>query len=101
MGDLKADPRDRDSSGEPIRRLLSSERFNTSMSPSGPGGAEQARLQGGSDESHVTDAAEDTGDFDDWEGRPGNLRLDYVLPSADLRILRAPPHSLWPHAPVR
>ncbi len=48
--------------------------------PKSAGGAAQAALQGGANERHKGDPAEDTADFgDDPEKGVGNLHLDYVL----------------------
>lgn len=49
-------------------------------------------MQGGANETHTGDPAHDTADFAD--GAPGNLRVDYVLPSVDLRITGA--GVFWP-----
>jgi len=86
MGDENADPIDGDSTGEAILQLLDSPLVNTSVTPSSEGGAEQAALQGGINGSHRGDPHYDTADFGD-AGTCGNLRADYVLPSATLEIL--------------
>jgi len=46
------------------------------------GGQEQAILQGGANTTHTGNPEFDTADFAD--STPGNLRVDYVLPSNDL-----------------
>ena len=53
---------------------------------------EAAALQGGANDTHLSDPAFDTADFAD--GSPGNLRADYVLPSRGLRITSA--GVFWP-----
>ena len=47
-------------------------------------GADAAREQGGANDQQGGDPAHDTADFDDR--RTGNLRLDYLLPSANLDV---------------
>jgi hypothetical protein len=86
MGDQNADPFDGDSVAGAAQQLLDNPRVNTSLTPTSPGGPEQAALQGGANTSHRGDPAFDTADFLDVPG-PGNLRVDYVLPSRNLRIL--------------
>ncbi len=94
MGDLNADPYDGDSHQRPIEMLLRHPRVNTWFTPTSGGGPEQARLQGGRNEQHTGDPRFDTGDFDDGTRGPGNLRLDYVLPSKDLGV--ADGGVFWP-----
>jgi 3-phytase len=90
--DMNADPFDGDSTGHPIDQLLGNPRINSSSPPTSPGGPQQAALQGGANATHIGNPAFDTADFADTS--PGNLRADYVLPDARLRI----EHSLvfWP-----
>ena len=56
------------------------------------GAVEAARLQGGANLVHRGDPRYDTGDFNDRA--PGNLRVDYVLPSKPLRPVAA--SVFWP-----
>jgi Endonuclease/Exonuclease/phosphatase family len=86
MGDQNADPFDGDSVAEAAQQLLDNPRVNTSLTPTSPGGPEQAALQRGANLSHQGDPAFDTADFVDRPG-PGNLRVDYVLPSRNLKLL--------------
>ena len=86
MGDQNADPFDGDSVPGAPQQLLDNPRVNTSLTPTSPGGPEQAVLQGGANLTHRGDPAFDTADFVDVPG-PGNLRADYVLPSKNLRML--------------
>lgn len=83
VGDYNADPRDGDSVNGAIDQLLDHRRINTTVTPASEGGVEQAFLQGGVNLEHRGDPAFDTADFSD---PPGNLRVDYVLPSRSLRI---------------
>lgn len=85
LGDMNADPNDGDSYPGAIDQLLIHPRVNASFIPSSEGGWEAARLQGGVNAKHRGDPAHDTADFNDRE--PGNLRVDYVLPSRDLTII--------------
>jgi endonuclease/exonuclease/phosphatase family protein len=93
MGDQNSDPVDGDSVPGAAQQLLENPRVNTSLTPSSPGGPEQAALQGGANLTHRGDPAFDTADFADVPG-PGNLRADYVLPSRNLRMLEA--RVFWP-----
>lgn len=92
LGDLNCDPNDGDSTGQPVRRLLEHARVQP-IAPASEGGAQAARA-GGKNAEHRGDPAHDTCVID--AERVGNLRLDYVLPSAGLRV-----HShgvFWPVA---
>jgi hypothetical protein len=84
-GDQNSDPLDGDSIPGSIQQLLDNPRINTTFTPSSDGAVEAARLQGGANETHRSDPAFDTADFND--AAPGNLRADYVLPSRSLRIV--------------
>lgn len=79
LGDMNADPLDGDSTAGAIQQLLNNPLFNTSFTPTSPGGPQQSLLQGGANLTHKGDPAFDTADFADTT--PGNLRADYVLPS--------------------
>jgi endonuclease/exonuclease/phosphatase family metal-dependent hydrolase len=83
-GDLNADPQDGDSRPGAIAQLLGAPWIDASCGPSSSGGVDAAREQGGANDLHRGDPAQDTADFDDR--RTGNLRLDYVLPSANLQV---------------
>ncbi len=90
-GDMNADPFDGDSVPGAAQQLLENPRVNTSHTPSSAGGPEQALLQGGVNLEHEGDPAFDTADFAE---PPGNLRVDYVLPSKGLRIFDS--GVFWP-----
>jgi endonuclease/exonuclease/phosphatase family metal-dependent hydrolase len=83
MGDYNADTADGDSTAGAIGQLLGHHRIQDPR-PTSAGGAEAALLQGGANLAHTGDPALDTADFAD--GAPGNLRVDYVLPSKNLRV---------------
>jgi 3-phytase len=93
-GDQNSDPLDGDSIPGAIQQLLDNPRVNTSVTPSSPGGPEQAALQGGANTSHRSDPAHDTADFAD--SAPGNLRADYVLPDRSQEIEDA--FVFWPRS---
>jgi hypothetical protein len=92
-GDQNADPFDGDSVPGAIQQLLESPLVSTRLTPRSEGGVEQARLQGGANETHRGDPAFDTADFRDVPG-PGNLRVDYVLPRRQLEMVDA--GVFWP-----
>lgn len=95
LGDLNADPHDGDSTGDPIGRfLLSHPRIDTTVVPSSSGGAAAAVRDAGINASHVGPARHDTADFPEADGGPGNLRVDYVLPSKTLEVVDA--GVFWP-----
>lgn len=100
VGDLNADPQDGDSHARAIDQLLSHPRINASFKPASVGGVEQARLQGGANVRHRGDPAYDTADFGDRPPYgPGNLRIDYVLPSRRGWLVRGG-GVFWPAADV-
>lgn len=84
MGDQNSDPNDGDSIPGAIQQLLDHPRVNAARTPDSEGAVEAALLQGGANDAHVSSPAFDTADFGD--GAPGNLRVDYVLPSRNLEI---------------
>lgn len=83
-GDQNADPEDGDSVDDAILQLLDHPLVNSRFAPSSAGAPEAALLQGGANLTHTGDARYDTADFAD--GAPGNLRVDYVLPSRRLKV---------------
>jgi hypothetical protein len=107
-GDYNADPFDGDSfkgviggtSYNAINQLLANPLVNTSLTPSAPGGldaVDHPSNNGTANLSHVGDPTHDTADFSD--SAPGNLRVDYVLPSANLPMTGA--GIFWPADPDR
>jgi hypothetical protein len=91
-GDQNSDPLDGDSIPGSIQQLIEHPLINTKVTPSSEGGTQQSILQGGANDSHLSDPAFDTADFADTS--PGNLRADYVLPRKNLRIVDA--EVFWP-----
>ena len=53
--------------------------------PTSTGAVQAAESSGGANAKQKGNPAHDTGDFNDKN--PGNLRIDYVLPSANLRVV--------------
>ncbi|MDC4233810.1 endonuclease/exonuclease/phosphatase family protein [Actinomyces sp. B33] len=92
LGDYNSDPLDGDSYPGAIDQLLTSPRVVDTL-PVSKAGPIEARLQGGANAQHLTDPIYDTGDFGD-DPRPGNLRIDYVLPNAGTQVNEA--RVFWP-----
>lgn len=100
-GDLNADALDGDAlrSGQDgrsaIERLLQHPRVDSRAVPLAPGGVDardHPANNGDANLRHRGDPAHDTADFSD--AAPGNLRVDYVLPSVGLDVLGA--GIFWP-----
>ena len=94
MGDMNADPVDGGSVPGAIAQLLDHPRVDSSEVPTSRGAAEASRLQGGANVDQKGRPERDTADFDDRS--VGNLRVDYVLPSKDLKPLGG--GVFWPEA---
>ena len=84
-GDLNADPVDGASHNKAILQLLNHPLVNASCTPVSEGAMEADKEQEGKNLEHKGDPAEDTGDFNDKY--VGNMRVDYVLPSASLKVV--------------
>lgn len=93
IGDANLDPVDGDGRPDALRALISAA---ADPAPRSDGGAVAGR--GGVNARHKGDPALDTADWPDGDGpegnAPGNLRVDYVLPSRDLRVTGS--GVLWP-----
>jgi 3-phytase len=81
VGDQNSDPFDGDSLSGAMDPLLMSPLVRSDFHPASAGGEEDSGLEGGINLGHAGDPAEDTADFG---SPPGNLRVDYVLPSNGL-----------------
>lgn len=92
-GDLNCDPHDGDGDSSAIQQLIAHAHLNDIDPPASLGGAEQGHLQGGANLRHRGSPALDTAELPDDPG-PGNLRLDYVLPSRSLK--RTGGGVFWP-----
>ena len=96
VGDQNCDPVDGDGQHDALLALLAHPRVLDPL-PKSKGGVEQSKQQWGANAGQHGDPALDTGDFDDTPGRgPGNLRVDYVLPSRTLRVVEAA--VFWPQS---
>ena len=91
-GDMNADPADGESVPGAIRQLLDHPLIDACVTPQSAGGAAAAVAQGGANSTHLGDPRFDTADFTD--DAPGNLRVDYVLPSTGLEVVAA--GVFWP-----
>ncbi len=89
LGDANLDPVDGDGRPVALLALLSDGRLSDPR-PESAGGSAAAR-QGGANAGHGGDPTLDTADWPDDPG-PGNLRVDYVLPSRDLAVTDA---GIW------
>ncbi len=94
MGDLNSDPNDGSGIAQGILALLSSKRVAANFVPESKGGVEASKLQGKANEKHKGNPANDTGDFND--NSAGNLRIDFVLPSSNCKIVGG--GVFWPTA---
>lgn len=97
MGDANLDPDDGDGRPDALSALLTHPRLSDPQ-PRSDGGAAASARQGGANDDHVGDPALDTADWADASdasrNAPGNLRVDYVVPSRDLTVHAAGIH--WP-----
>ena len=82
-GDLNADPIDGDGVPGTMRQLLEHPRVLNYNTPISEGAVISAKTVGQANLNHRGNAADDTGDFGP---KVGNLRLDYVLPSAGMEV---------------
>jgi endonuclease/exonuclease/phosphatase family metal-dependent hydrolase len=87
LGDQNSDPLDGDSLAGAAEQILTAHRV-LDPAPASDGAAEAANP------GHRGDPRLDTADFSD--PTPGNLRVDYVLPSSPLEVLRS--GVFWPVA---
>jgi|GEM_PF-203270 len=97
MGDQNADPFDGDSFDNAISQLIENPNILASatdpnITPDSNGGEFAATNQAGANVGHSGNPRFDTADFND--AAPGNLRVDYVLPSDNLQIEEA--EVFWP-----
>lgn len=92
LGGFNLDPRDGDGRKASLRALLADPRLVDPM-PQSEGAALSGRKQGGTNATHRGNARLDTVDWPDTAG-PGNLRVDYILPSSELKVLAS--GVVWP-----
>jgi len=101
LGDLNCDPIDGDSKRDALLQLLAHPRV-FDLSPKSAGGKQASLEQWALNAEHKGDAACDTADFEDeapkagapGTGGPGNLRVDYALPSRSLYFANSAVY--WP-----
>ena len=98
-GDQNSDPLDGDSIPGAIQQLIEHPLVNTKVTPASAGGVWAAEAQDAVNDVHRANPAYDTADFCDFAtpppcSGPGNLRVDYVLPRKNLRIVDA--GIFWP-----
>ncbi len=84
LGDLNADPTDGSGNVSAIQQLLQSPLIHSDFIPGSRGGMEAAQIQKRANLRQKGNPEYDTGDFNDRE--PGNLRVDFVLPSRSLKV---------------
>jgi len=92
LGAANLDPRDGLGRRQAIRALLSDPRLQDPR-PASRGAGAASREQAGPNPNHQGDPSLDTADFRD-SGGPGNLRVEYVLPSRALEVVDA--GVFWP-----
>jgi hypothetical protein len=100
-GDMNADPLDGGSVSGAVDQLLRHPRVHREaasgrLAPRSAGAAEAAARQGGANRNQRSDPTLDTADFSDSDKSVGNLRADYLLPSADLEVCAS--GVFWPQA---
>jgi hypothetical protein len=91
-GDMNADPHDGDSTDGAAGQLTEHPLVHREPIPASRGGTAQSQALGGANRRHQGDPAHDTSQF--GPRAPGNLRIDYVLPSRTLSPLSA--GIFWP-----
>jgi len=100
-GDLNAGPLDGGSVRGTMNQLLQHPRVlraaaSGRKAPRSAGAAEATMRQAGANLSQRGDPGLDTADFADRDTSVGNLRADYLLPSADLEVCAS--GVFWPRA---
>ncbi|MDJ0993520.1 MAG: endonuclease/exonuclease/phosphatase family protein [Dinoroseobacter sp.] len=97
LGTLNADPQDGDAKHGALRRLLAHPALQD-PAPQSEGGQRTSAAQGGVNLQHRTPPAQDTVDWpEDRPDSPGNLRVDYVLPTRSLHVTAGGVY--WPSEP--
>jgi hypothetical protein len=82
LGDYNADIHDGDSYHQAIAQLLNHPRINSTFAPASAGAIADSLQAKQVNALHKGDSSLDTADFN--PAGPGNLRVDYVLPSANI-----------------
>ncbi len=85
LGDFNTDPIDGDSQHEAIGALLAVGGLEDAK-PASRGAVAATVAQAGVNVGQLGDPALDTADWPDEAGKPGNMRVDFVLPSVDFNV---------------
>ncbi|GEN23009.1 hypothetical protein HCU01_09580 [Halomonas cupida] len=93
VGDQNVDPTDGDSLDGAAQQLLGNALVDAGLAPSSDGAVDAAEQQGGANADQQGPPRFDTADFGD--SAPGNLRVDYVLPS-QAGLTRLDGGVFWP-----
>lgn len=93
VGDQNVDPTDGDSLDGTAQQLLGNALVDAGLAPSSDGAVDAAEQQGGANADQQGHPRFDTADFGD--SAPGNLRVDYVLPS-QAGLTRLDGGVFWP-----
>ena len=94
-GIANLDPIDGDGRPDALGALLTHPALADPM-PTSAGGVRASQYDGGANARHLGNPGLDTVDWADGPGRPGNLRVAYILPSAAFDIVAS--GVLWPDA---
>ncbi len=86
LGTANSDPQDGDSRPEALLSILNHPKLQDPR-PASDGAVAASQRDGGVNASQVAPPQLDTADWPDADGSPGNLRVDYVLPSSRLRVV--------------
>lgn len=95
VGDLNNDPFDGSGRKQAINGLLQHERVQD-PGPRSAGGVAATEALGRKNRQHKGDPAQDTANFNPFA--VGNLRVDYCLPSRNLRVVAS--EVFWPVSPA-
>ena len=93
LGGFNLDPADGQGRPGALLALLGDPRIQD-VRPSSQGARLASETQRSVNITHAGEASLDTVDWPDTAGRPGNMRVDYVLPSSDLLVVDSGVH--WP-----
>ncbi len=92
LGDLNADMNDGEGAHDAIRALVAHPKIQD-VRPASHGALVASEQQAGPNATQISNPAFDTVDWDEAR-TPGNMRVDYVLPSSSLKIAGA--GVFWP-----
>lgn len=95
MGDLNADPHDGDSTQNAVNQLLMHPDIQDTK-PVSKGAVQASQNQQGANSNHLSPSEFDTYQSSPPGRTPGNLRLDFVLPSGNITVIDS--GVFWPLA---